>query len=91
MTLVTLKKTPMIDCRHYDCSDSNKDSNDSIEESKITSIKNIFTLMTLIFNEDSFDFLKQLLTQRNALMALMKTLMNLKNFNEDFFTLETLF
>ena len=57
----------------------------------MTSIKNMFTLMTLIFNEDSFDFLKQLLTQRNALMALMKTLMNLKNFNEDFFTLETLF
>ena len=57
----------------------------------MTSIKNIFLLMTLIFNEDSFDILKQLLTQRNAPMALMKTLMNLKNFNEDFFTLETLF
>ena len=57
----------------------------------MTLIKNMFTPMTLIFNEDSFDFLKQLLTQRNALMALMKTLMNLKNFNEDFFTLETLF
>ena len=50
----------------------------------MTSIKNIFTLMTLIVIEVSYDFLKQLLTQRNALMALMKTLMNLKNFNEDF-------